>query len=410
MNGKRILYVLPYVPSPIRVRPYQLIRHLAGNGYRITVVALGDDFADPEATRDLRAICDAIHIVPHPKLRSLLNCLVSLTTEEPLWVAWGRSPEMSRLLRKLVVENDFALAHVEHLRAARFAADLGELPLAIDAVDCITALRRQMAESPHLSILRRFLAAYEWFKLRLFEPHAYEAFDQIAMTSRFDADALIALDRANRLPPVHVVPNGVDLDYFRSDYGPEAVTPKPDHVVFTGKMSYAANDDAACFLLEDILPRLRALRPEIRVTIAGSRPSPGLRALARRAGNVQVTGQVADLRPFLTSASVAICPMRLGVGIQNKALEAMAMGRPVVATGLVARGLGPEATASGAVRVAETPEELAAACVGLLSDPQEAVRAGQEGRRYVEAFHDWREAALMFEEIYEAVSVRRESL
>src|SRR6476659_6091359 len=102
-------------------------------------------------------------------------------------------------------------------------------------------------------------------------------------------------------------------------------------------MSHVANDDAARFLLRDILPRLRRLRPNTHLILAGSGPSAALREMARRAGNVSVTGFVDDIRPSLRRAAVAVCPIRIGVGIQNKVLEAMAMGKPVVASPLAAR-------------------------------------------------------------------------
>jgi glycosyltransferase involved in cell wall biosynthesis len=398
---RRILYVLPYVPSPIRVRPYQLIRHLARRGHAITIVALEDSFADPAALRELESLCEAVHIVPHGKRRALANCLAAVATPTPLWAAFTRSPDMSRLLRRLSASGRFDVAHVEHLRAAHFARDLGPLPRIIDAVDCITALRRQMLDSPDASPRDKLLSWEEWVKLRRYEPHAYRAFARVAVTSAFDAGALAALDPV--LTPARVIPNGVDLDYFRPDGD---IAPDPYRIVFSGKMSYQANDDAARFLLAEVLPRLRALRPGVKLTIAGSRPTAALQSLAARTEDVEVTGYVDDLRPYLTGAALALCPLRIGVGIQNKVLEAMAMGRPVVCTPLAARALSPEALAgeAPAVRVADNADGLARLCAELLARPQEARTAGDAALRYVKLHHSWENAADRFTALYTEVS------
>jgi polysaccharide biosynthesis protein PslH len=393
----RILYVLPYIPSPIRVRPYQIIRHLARQGHRVTVAALEDDFATDAARRELAELCEAVHIVPHAKARAALNCFFALPTPTPLWAAYCRSPEMMRLLHDLSSTSTFDVAHVEHLRAAHFAAALGRLPRVLDAVDCITDLRRQILEQREGNGLSRLFSWEEWTKLKTYEPKAYRAFRRIAVTSEHDASALISLDPM-RLPPVEVIPNGVDSEYFHPENSGQ---PDADCLVFSGKLSYIANEDAARFLLTEILPCLRQARPAAHLILAGSGPSAALKALAARTGGVTVTGFVEDLRPWIRRASVAVCPMRLGVGIQNKALEAMALGRPVVASPLAARSLSA-AERTGAVRVARSAAEFAEICAEWLSRPEEARLAGLAARTYVEQHHRWDRAAGAFTSLYRA--------
>jgi glycosyltransferase involved in cell wall biosynthesis len=300
---------------------------------------------------------------------------------------------MARLVRELVAVASFDIAHVEHLRAAHFAPTLGRLPRVFDAVDCITALQRQMmarAESP----VRRLLAWEEWSKLRRFEPCAYRPFDRLTVTSDFDASELCQLSR--ELPPLSVIPNGVDLTYFQ----PSEEPPRPDVLVFSGKMSYKANEDAALYLAREIFPKVVARRPSAQLWIVGSSPTAEVQALAT--GNVRVTGFVEDLRPFLSQAALAVCPMRIGVGIQNKALEAMAMARPVVCSPIAARALGG-AEKTGAVRVAEDASAFADECVALLERPEAALQAGRAARRYVETRHPWRGAAERFVGLYRGV-------
>jgi sugar transferase (PEP-CTERM/EpsH1 system associated) len=401
----KILYVLPYVPSLIRVRPYQIIRALAHAGHRVTVAALADEFATESALTELRGFCDAVHVVPHSKAQGARQALFALPTPTPLWAAYCRSAAMERKLRELVATGAFDAAHVEHLRAAHFAPALAPLPVVFDAVDCITALRKQMMEMPNGSLPTRLLAWEEWSKLRTYEPRVYRAFGQITVTSETDKAELNRLDAG--LPPVTIVQNGVDSDYFRPD---PRIVPEPDTLVFSGKMSYQANYDAATFLLTEILPRLRTFRPAAKVILVGSQPSKALRALATRVGGVEVTGYVDDMRPSLLRATVAVCPMRVGMGMQNKVLEAMAAGRPVVCSPIAARALPDTAGAGDGVYRAETADEFARVCADLLAKPAvEVARLGEAARAYVAPRYDWSASAETFIRLYDMAMATVES-
>lgn len=402
----RILYVLPYVPSPIRVRPYQIIRHLVRAGHRVTVAALGE--GGPEEAAAVEALrgfgVAAVDIVPHPKARAMAQALAALPTPAPLWAAWCRSPEMERRLRERAASGAFDIAHVEHLRAAHFARTLGGLPRVLDAVDCITDLRRQLMDVPGAGLGARLLSAEEWIKLRRYEPRVLNSFPLVAVTTPADADALVALG----VTPARltVIPNGVDTDAE----APRLAAAPGDIVrwdlLFAGRMRYAPNDDAARFLLNEILPRLDALtppdRPRATVCIAGSGPGAELRRAAARWGErVTITGYVDDLRPYRAASRIALCPLRAGVGMQNKALEAMAAGLPVVATPLVARAL-TGAEASGALRTAPDAAGLARAVADWLADPAGAAQAGRAGRAFVRARYRWEETAAAFVRLYNA--------
>jgi glycosyltransferase involved in cell wall biosynthesis len=399
----RILFVAPYLPSAIRVRPFQLIRHLARAGHRITVVALDDRSpADSSALAELQAICDDVHLIPHTRLQAASQAILALPTSTPLWAAFCQSSPMMRLLRSLAQSKKFDVAHIEHLRAAHFAAALGNLPCVFDAVDCITDLQQQIVAQTRLTNPRHWLAWEESVKLRRYEPQIYNGFSQIAVTSSHDADALTALHVRT---PITVIPNGVDLKMMPLSTDKDQATKRFD-LIFSGKMSYQANEDAALFLLEEILPRLDAQlldMPPVTVCIVGAGPGDRLRRAASRwEERVTITGWVEKIQPFLAASRIAVCPMRIGVGIQNKALEAMAMGLPVVATPLAGRALTANTQNEG-LRLATDAETFAHYCACWLQDDLAAKRAGQVALGYVRQFHRWETAVTAFTQLYRNV-------
>jgi glycosyltransferase involved in cell wall biosynthesis len=194
------------------------------------------------------------------------------------------------------------------------------------------------------------------------------------------------------------VGNGVDMEYFRPAAG--APPARPPSVVLTGTMDYAPNADAACFFARDVLPRLRARLPDLRFHIVGRDPTRAVRALAAEPG-VEVTGAVADVRPYLARAAAAVAPLRVARGIQNKVLEAMAMGVPIVATSAALAGLGAE-PGDGARR-AEDAEAFAREIDALVTDPVWRRHCAAAARAHVERHHRWEDQGARLLEVLRGV-------
>ena len=180
----------------------------------------------------------------------------------------------------------------------------------------------------------------------------------------------------------HAIPNGVDLEYFR----PAGAATGEAGCVFVGALDYRPNVDAACWFCQEAWPEIHRRRPETRLRLVGRRPTAAVRRLAAIPG-VEVVGQVPDVRPYLSSAAVAVNPLRIARGLQNKVLEAMAMGKAVVASPQALAGLRrrDEAPALCAASTAEWVEVVG----NLLDQPERRRRLGAEGRRFVETHHDW---------------------
>ncbi len=384
----QILFITPYVPSPIRVRPYELLRALIAQGVRPTLLCPGNA-SDTEAIKELQSWGLTVHVVP-----ITMNDRVRATARGalrglPLQAAYGiPSPFVSRLRELLALER-FDLVHIEHLRAIGLLPFFGDLPVVYDAVDCISLLlERTSAAGPNLR--SRLIAAVEHRRTQAFERKACRAAGAITVTSPEDAAALHAL--APRAA-IHVVPNGVDLERFKPPEWQRA----QNVVILTGKMSYHANVAAAQRLIEGIMPHVWRQRPATQVWLVGSSPP---RSLQRYAADprVVVTGRVSDVALYLRQATIAVSPLRYGVGVQNKVLEAMATATPVVGDQQCLASL--QVQPNRHLFVARDDDAFAAKIVQLLDNPRLQVQMGKNGRTYVEQVHQWSWSASRLIRVY----------
>ncbi len=422
-RGMQLLFVVPYAPTPIRVRPYNLIKSLVARGHRLTLATLWTDQAEREGLRQLEALGVRVIAERLPRHRSLLNCLRALPTPVPLQAVYCRVPGLRERIHEELdgsPRRRYDVVHVEHLRGAQYGLGLEGGPVVWDSVDCISYLFEQSARDSQ-SLSGRLMSRLDLGRTRRYEGWLVGQFDRVLVTSRADQQALEKLSpqRAQRSQShkttvsessassalsavnesrITVLPNGVDLDYFT----PSGDERQADSIVISGKMSYHANVTAVRSLVDEIMPLVWAQRPGVKVTVAGAYPPRQIRQLAQRfPGRVEVTGTVPDMRPYLRRATAAVAPVPYGAGIQNKVLEAMACGTPVVAT--------PQACAALAVvpgqdlLVAAEPEEFARQVLRVLADRELAGRLSAAGRRYVEAHHNWHSIAGQLEDIYAEV-------
>jgi polysaccharide biosynthesis protein PslH len=422
----KIFYVVPYVPNRIRVRPYEILRTLARRDHQITLATL---WSNAQERADLQRLADAgIKIVAQPlsRVRSWWNCVRVLPSRMPLQAVYCWQPAFAQELERLLQETKFDVVHVEHLRGARYALHLSQVicqqmmptPVVWDSVDCISHLFAQAARSSH-GVANRLLTKLELARTQRYEGWLVQHFDRILLTSQTDRQALYALGVQSGSPiglnPDHlaVLPNGVDLDYFcpqESTRSGPADGQRPATIIFSGKMSYHANVTAALYLVRDIMPRVWLQCPDVTVQLVGKDPPPSLRALATQGVGhveaqgsrhrcVEVTGTVPDLPPYLQRATVAVAPVLYSAGIQNKVLEAMACGTPVVASAQAAAGI--DACPGHDFLVADDPQGFADQILCLLHDSQRCRELGAAGRAYVERYHSWQGIVHKLEEIYQ---------
>ncbi len=386
----RILFIVPYIPSLVRVRPFNFIRTMHERGHEVTLLALVPPSETGSPLDELRNWCQSVHIVPHHRNQILMNGLRGLISSLPLQAYYSYSPLFIEKLRQVLAESTFDVAHVEHLRGAILADDLKSLPVVFDSVDSISLLfGKVLKDAPNLK--SRLMALVDLERTQRFEGTLTSRFSEVAVTSEVDRQAMIELNcDANY---IKVVSNGVDLDYFK----PQSVPRDPLRLVFTGKMSYHANVAAVEDLVHKIMPLVWRTQPQAQLYIVGKDPSEEVKALSQ-ISNVIVTGSVPDMRPYLASAAVALSTVRYGVGIQNKVLEAMAMATPVVCSPQANSAL---QTHSGEdILVGDSVEAIASHILDLLGSPEKRHQIGSGGRKYVETYQTWDRSVSILENMY----------
>jgi sugar transferase (PEP-CTERM/EpsH1 system associated) len=408
-----ILFVVPYVPNKIRVRPYSLIRYLAQLGHQITVLTIWTSEDERQTLEDLEGYCAQIKAVNLPTWRSFINCLLALPSSQPLQAVYSWDPNLAEDIYSLAAQTNgsgaYDIVHVEHLRGARYGIDLNSrlserkppLPIVWDSVDSISLLFRQaMVQSK--SMFSRGLTRFELSRTERYESWLLDQFDQVLVTSQNDKNAFLSLSEGDRNEPgVEVLPNGVDLGYFTPD---EGINRKDRDIVLSGKMSYHANLTMVMGFVQDIMPLVWEKYADVQVWIVGKDPPQSLQVLADNP-NIHVTGTVVDIRPYLQMATLSASPITYGAGIQNKVLEAMACATPVIATPQAVSALGVKAGEE--VVVASDANSFAENVIALLEEPERREKIGKAGRKFVERNHDWAVIAARLGDVYSQAIDRR---
>lgn len=377
----------PYPPNRgDRLRAFNFIKHLSAD-HKITLLSFLSQETRAEHLAAMEQYCRTIQVVPGSTLRSIWSVCRNVWRSEPLQVLYYRSKKMQRLVDHQIASGAFDAVYVHLFRMAPYVARHTDLYRIVDLTDIIS--EEITLSLPYRSLMWRLIYQVEGPRIVRYERWVADTFDETWLISQAGYCALHEVcPQAN----LKVVPNGVDLDRFC----PTAAMPEPDSLVFVGHLQVFHNIDAAVYLAREVLPRVRAQVPACKLWIVGADPSPTVQQLAADP-SVTVTGFVPDLNAYLNRASVFVAPLRFAAGIQNKVLEAMAAGRPVVTTKIVNAGLGAQPGRD--LMVANEPAEMAASILQLLRDEQLRVDMGRAARAFIQKRYTWQHVARRVREI-----------
>ena len=388
----RVLFATPVPPLRTRPRPHYFIRGLAQRGHAVHLLTqvpserAAAELAGAPGWREIVEACSSIDWVVVSKARSYLQCAASLPTRTPLRVAYCSSPKFTERAWRLVQQHDCDVLHADRERIAP-AFDSLPIPRILDATDSITLyLRRTLRQGP---ATERLVSAMELLKIPAFEGRMAEGYSACLVTSDEDAQALRTVGLRGRL---EVLPNGVDARLFDCTPGKE-----PNSLLFVGQMYYAPNVDAAVWFTKNVLPRVRAVKPTVKLYLVGYKPRRAVRRLARSPG-VEVTGWVRDVAPYLERAAAFVAATRVGGGFPNKIAEALAAGVPVVATPEAHAGI-PGLVAGTHLLEATKAGEFAEMSLRLLDDAPLRDRLGNAGRAFMRVNYDWDDITKRLEDV-----------
>ena len=376
----RILYVCHRFPYPPKrggkIRPFNMIRHLA-ESHEVVVCSLSRSDAETADAQGIASYCSAFHVEQVDDRIQTLRMVAALPTPITASAAYFHSTRLARKIRSLLAQRRFDLIFVHCSSVAHYVAHVGNVPKILDFGDMDSEKWLEYANYKPFPL--SFGYWWEGKRLGLEEKRLARRFNLCTTTTRAEFDTLQAYATGT---PADWFPNGVDSGYF----APSGTAYDPDTIMFVGRMDYFPNQQCMFDFCADVLPRLRAQRPNIKLQIVGAEPSPAVRELGRLPG-VTVTGTVPDVRPHVTGAALTVAPLRIARGTQNKMLESMAMGVPVVASRIAAGGV--DALPGQHLLTGDTPAELCEAILRILDDPAERARLARAGRERVLSNHAW---------------------
>lgn len=384
-SPRHILWITAYLPHMgIHAgagRMYQLLKRLSAT-YRVTLLTFLENEEEREFLSQLDGLCQRV-----VALRRMPPLRWQFFPYEPF--EEFRTPEMEQALEELLEENDFDLIQLEYSQMACYAKQALRIPnlLTKHEVDFAACLRRMRLER---SIRFRTRWFYNYLQVLDREIRLLRSVDAAICMTDVDAQQLRKYCKS---VPIHVVNTGVDLEYF----APPKYRATEPRLVFVGAFQHQPNVDAMLYFCQSILPRIRQRIPETELWIIGSSPPPSVLDLGDGHA-VHVTGFVEDIRPYIASSSVYVVPLRLGVGIRGKILEAWSMGMAVVATSVACAGLRCEPGTH--LLLADDAELFASHVLSLLKDPLRRERLGQAARKVVVEHYAWESSARELDRLY----------
>lgn len=393
-----VLLISRCPPFPLyhgdRLIPYHLARELSARRYHIDLLAF---YQRPEDLADVpryEQYFNHVTLIPEPRrsLSSYWRRSWRRGQRFPQRAGDSWSPAMWEAIDRAIRERAYDVAHLfGGVHVYEYWHLVRQLPNVIVPYESYTLwLERALAEETRR--MPRLVKRIQLRMARQYESWMFERYQRVVVLTELDAQALARLNPAT---PTAVIPNGVDLDYLT----PTGYEPDEPTLLFIGNYDYAPNLDAALRLVRDIFPRIKQRMSRARLIIVGGNPPPELRAYA--SDDVEITGRVPDIRTYFEAALIFISPLRLGAGIKNKILEAMAMETPVVATPLSCDGI--PVTPGQHVLLGVTDEDLVNAVFRLFQDPRLRRRLQRNGRQLVEQQFTWRRVAEQYEELYDQV-------
>ena len=357
-----------------RLRIHQICQELS-KSYSLTLLSLCDSAIEMHAPMPEDSIFSRIERIYLPKYRSYINSLLAIPSKVPLQVAYYKSEKFSKKLQSLLDEHDCVLAHL--IRTGDYIKDSCRKPTILEMTDSISLNYNRISELSSIRGMKSRIYSFESSRLYRYERDMIHKFNACSLVSRVDANYLLHNNPANN---VIVASNGVDLALL-----PYIGPGQDNSIVFIGNMFSVQNLDACYFFAEEVLPLLRK-RSNFTFKIVGQ-IAPINQKRLEKYPNCIVVGKVNNIPAAVSGSFAAVCPMRIGAGVQNKVLEYMALGIPTVTSSLGLEGIAAKPGVE--ILVADDPSDYCDQLLALFSNPSLQSAISKRARLFVEDHHDW---------------------
>jgi len=397
----KILYVCHRFPFPPKrggkIRPFNMIRHFTAQGHQVTVCSLSRSQDEAKEGEGIASHCEHFEMASVRNSIQILRMVARLPVLTPSSMGFFYSPDLKRRVDALLDSEKFDLIFVHCSSVAQYVEDVQGIPKILDFGDMDSQKWLEYANYKPFPLSLGY--RLEGTKMELAEKRLAKKFDLSTATTRAEWETLQSYGTA---PASDWFPNGVDAAFFKPDgEGYDA-----DTLSFIGRMDYYPNQECMFDFCRNTLPLIQAKRPQAKLLIVGADPTPAVRELGKLPG-VTVTGSVPDVRPYVLRSAAMVAPLNIARGTQNKILEAMAMGVPVITSPAGAGGV--DAHDGIHFLVGEHPSAYAEACLRLMRDAKERARLSAAGRERMLSNHDWQASMRRLDSIIERLMACRQT-
>ncbi|HVP35642.1 MAG TPA: TIGR03087 family PEP-CTERM/XrtA system glycosyltransferase [Terriglobales bacterium] len=369
---------LPFPPNRgDKLRVFNFLKNLSRAGQIIHLLSFIGSEKEQEYLIELHKFCEKIVTVLLPPLASNLKAVFGLLDKIPLQVSYYRSNKMFREVKRMMDENKYDVIYVHLFRMAPYVLNCKNVYKIVDLTDVVS--KEIELSISHRSGIKKWIYNVEFPRIRSYETKISSEFDETWVISKHEAELLRKYSPYSK---IEVVPNGVDIDYFK----PLNLEEDPYRLIFVGNLQIDHNIDAILYFYKEIFPVVRRKIPQTKFYIVGASPDHRLSNLARDK-NVIITGLVDDLNLYLNQANIFVAPLRFSAGVQNKILEAMSAGLPVVCSDLANQGI--KATPEREILIANNSLHFAEQLLYLLKNHERCKVIGLSAREFVKRNFKW---------------------
>lgn len=373
----KLLIITSRFPYPLekgdKLRIYFQIKELA-KVYQIVLCSLTEKKVEEKDFEALKPYCQEIYTFRRSKWTILKNVMISFFKKMPMQVGWFFDESIKKKIHKVIQKEAPDHIYCQLLRVAEFVRDV-PVPKTLDYMDAFSVIAQRWANQAPFPF--KLLLQREANKVAEYEQKLFPDFDHHTIISAQDQNHLNFPQKEK----IHIIPNGVDLDFFQPIENAE----KKYDLVFVGNMGYRPNVEAVKYISKEILPGLIKKYPSLKILIAGARPSPEIKKLESE--HLIISGWIEDIRDAYASGHIFVAPIFLGSGLQNKMLEAMAMGIPCITTTQVNNAI--QAVPGESVLIANTGEEFIEKIIALKEKEELHKQLKENGLNYIGHHFSW---------------------